>query len=105
MPFGQARPPARLSYSGGAERRSSRDSIRVSEAPDPGSIPVEATTAFPMFFAYVLKSIHHHYSYKGHCKDLQIRLDQHNAGLTFSNKHYRPSRLFILNSLKLKLKP
>jgi putative endonuclease len=43
-----------------------------------------------MFYTYVLKSIHHHYYYKGHCKDLQIRLDQHNAGLTFSNKHYRP---------------
>ena len=29
--------------------RSTMDSIRVSEAPDTGSIPVEATTAFPMF--------------------------------------------------------
>jgi putative endonuclease len=43
-----------------------------------------------MFFAYVLKSIHHDYFYKGHCENLEQRLAQHNAGLTTSIKPYIP---------------
>jgi putative endonuclease len=43
-----------------------------------------------MFFAYVLKSIHHEYFYKGHCKDLTIRIAQHNSGMTESIRPYIP---------------
>ena len=50
------------------------DSIRVSEAPDSGSIPDEATKKLDMFFAYVLKSNEHEYFYKGHCQDLEKRI-------------------------------
>jgi putative endonuclease len=46
-----------------------------------------------MYYAYVLKSIHHNYYYKGHCMDLEKRLSQHNSGMTTSNKPYLP---FIL---------
>ena len=66
------------------------DSIRVSEAPDPGSIPGEATKNISMFFTYVLKSIAHDYFYKGHCKDLTRRLKQHNSGMTKSLRFYIP---------------
>ncbi len=43
-----------------------------------------------MFFAYVLKSIHHNYFYKGHSKDLTARLQQHNSGMTKSIRPYIP---------------
>ncbi|MCX6319744.1 MAG: GIY-YIG nuclease family protein [Bacteroidetes bacterium] len=43
-----------------------------------------------MFFAYVLKSVQHEFYYKGHCQDLEIRLRQHNAGMTQSIRHYIP---------------
>ena len=44
MPFGQARPAEQFLYNARpAERRSDEDSIRASEAPDPGSILGEAT--------------------------------------------------------------
>ena len=85
------------------------DSIRVSEAPDPSSILGEATKSVPcltascrqgfwarlqnflkMYFAYVLKSIEHEYFYKGHCKELENRLVQHNSGMTKSIKPYIP---------------
>jgi len=43
-----------------------------------------------MFYAYVLKSVKHDYFYKGHCQNLQIRLTEHNAGMTSSIKPYIP---------------
>jgi putative endonuclease len=43
-----------------------------------------------VYFAYVLKSKHFDYFYKGHCKDLQKRLDQHNSGMTVSIRPYVP---------------
>ena len=46
-----------------------------------------------MFYAHVLKSIQHAYFYKGHCQDLQKRLQQHNSGLTESIKYYVPFEL------------
>ena len=76
------------------------DSIRVSEAPDTGSIPVEATNIFRMFFAYVLKSIEHEYFYKGHCQDLGKRLQQHNAGMTESIRPYIPFKLIYSESFQ-----
>ncbi len=41
-----------------------------------------------MYFAYVLKSIHHDYYYKGHCEDFEKRLAQHNSGMTDSIRPY-----------------
>ncbi|MBX2907392.1 MAG: GIY-YIG nuclease family protein [Taibaiella sp.] len=46
-----------------------------------------------MYYAYVLKSIEHDYYYKGHCKDLEVRLKQHNSGMTVSIKPYLPFKL------------
>lgn len=43
-----------------------------------------------MYYAYVLKSIEHDYFYKGHCRDLEKRLQEHNAGKTSSIKPYAP---------------
>ena len=43
-----------------------------------------------MYFAYVLKSLSHDYFYKGHCRDLQLRLQQHNSGMTVSLRPYLP---------------
>lgn len=43
-----------------------------------------------MFYAYVLKSKIADYYYKGHCKNLQLRLNQHNNGATQSIKPYLP---------------
>jgi predicted GIY-YIG superfamily endonuclease len=31
-----------------------------------------------MYYAYVLKSVHHNYYYKGHCNNLERRLAEHN---------------------------
>jgi putative endonuclease len=43
-----------------------------------------------MYFTYVIKSIQHDYYYKGHCENLDKRLQEHNLGLTVSIKPYRP---------------
>jgi putative endonuclease len=43
-----------------------------------------------MYFAYVLKSVEHNYFYKGHCQDLEKRLQQHNSGMTQSIRSYIP---------------
>ena len=39
-----------------------------------------------MFYAYVLKSVGNDYYYKGHCQNLEKRLEQHNPGMTESIK-------------------
>ena len=52
-----------------------------------------------MFYAYVLKSISHDFYYKGHCKDLQIRLKQHNSGMTKSIRPYIPFLLVYSEKL------
>jgi putative endonuclease len=41
-----------------------------------------------MFYAYVLKSVHHDYFYKGHCENLEERLKEHNSGMTESIRPY-----------------
>ena len=46
-----------------------------------------------MFFAYVLKSIHCDFYYKGHCENLQQRLAQHNSGMTQSIRPYIPFQI------------
>jgi putative endonuclease len=43
-----------------------------------------------MFYAYVIKSIHTTFLYKGHCENLQERLKQHNAGETQSTRPHVP---------------
>lgn len=43
-----------------------------------------------MYYAYVIKSINAGFYYKGHCEDLQLRLKQHNSGMTESIKSYIP---------------
>ena len=51
-----------------------------------------------MYYAYVLKSLTHDYYYKGHCGDLELRLSQHNSGMTQSIKPYRPFKLVYSES-------
>jgi putative endonuclease len=46
-----------------------------------------------MYYAYVLKSIHQDYYYKGHCHDIGKRLIQHNSGMTESIRPYIPFKL------------
>jgi putative endonuclease len=46
-----------------------------------------------MYFAYILKSIGHEYFYKGHCQDLEKRIQQHNSGMTESIRPYIPFKL------------
>jgi putative endonuclease len=46
-----------------------------------------------MYYAYVIKSEIADYYYKGHCKNLEERLKQHNAGMTQSNKPYLPFKI------------
>ena len=43
-----------------------------------------------MYYVYVLKSKITNFLYKGFCEDLDIRLHQHNTGMTKSNKAYIP---------------
>jgi putative endonuclease len=76
------------------------DSIRVSEAPDTGSIPVEATKNLFMFFAYVIKSINHNFYYKGHCENLEKRLTEHNSGMTKSIRPYIPFQIIYFQEFK-----
>ncbi|MBK5278382.1 MAG: GIY-YIG nuclease family protein [Bacteroidia bacterium] len=46
-----------------------------------------------MFFAYILKSRDYDFLYKGHCEDLNERINQHNSGMTKSIKPYLPFEL------------
>ena len=46
-----------------------------------------------MYYAYVLKSIHYEYFYKGHCENLQKRLEEHNSGMTTSIRPYLPFKI------------
>ena len=46
-----------------------------------------------MFYAYVLKSQIKNYFYKGHCENIEKRLQQHNAGKTKSIRHAIPFKL------------
>jgi putative endonuclease len=46
-----------------------------------------------VFFVYVLKSIDHDFYYKGHCENLEKRLQQHNSGMTVSIRPYIPFKI------------
>jgi putative endonuclease len=53
-----------------------------------------------MFYAYVIKSIHHDFYYKGHCEHPEARLAQHNSGMTASIKPYIPFHLIYKESFE-----
>ena len=53
-----------------------------------------------MFYAYVLKSMAHDYYYKGHCRDLEKRLRQHNSGMTVSIRPYIPFTLIYFEAFE-----
>ena len=46
-----------------------------------------------MFFTYILKSEKTGRLYKGHTKNLELRIEQHNSGKTKSTKHGIPWKL------------
>ena len=43
-----------------------------------------------MYYAYVIKSLTSDYYYKGHCENLDLRIKQHNSGITKSLRSYAP---------------
>jgi putative endonuclease len=43
-----------------------------------------------LYYTYVIKSVAQHYYYKGHCADLQKRINEHNSGKTSSIRKYIP---------------
>ena len=51
-----------------------------------------------MFYAYVLKSLNHDFYYKGHCKDMDMRLKQHNSGMTISINPYTPFKIIYFEA-------
>ena len=55
-----------------------------------------------MFYAYVIKSDTSDYFYKGHCEDLEIRLKQHNSGMTISIKPYLPFKIVYFEEFATK---
>lgn len=56
-----------------------------------------------MFYAYVLKSVIRDYYYKGHCKDLAVRLRQYNSGLTKSLKPYIPYEIVYFETFETEI--
>jgi putative endonuclease len=56
-----------------------------------------------VYFTYVLKSKTHNYFYRGHCKDLQKRLDQHNAGMTVSLRPYLPFEIIYFEQFETEI--
>ena len=54
-----------------------------------------------MFYAYVVKSLRvDSYYYKGHCKDLEERLKQHNSGMTRSIRNYIPFEIIYFEEFE-----
>ena len=53
-----------------------------------------------MFYAYVLKSVNHNYFYKGHCENLELRLNEHNSGKTKSIKAHTPFTLIYFEEFQ-----
>jgi putative endonuclease len=71
------------------------DRISDSDSEDAGSIPAGAT----FFYPYVIKGLNS-YLYKGHCKDLEERLSQHNSGMTKSIRKHIPFELVYFEEFK-----
>ena len=53
-----------------------------------------------MYYAYVIRSLHFDFLYKGHCQDLDARLKQHNYGMTKSIRRYAPFELAYFEPFK-----
>ncbi len=53
-----------------------------------------------MFYAYVLKSVNRDYYYKGHCQDIDVRLTQHNSGMTDSIRPYIPFKIVYFETFE-----
>jgi len=56
-------------------------------------MPGSETSRPIMFYVYALESIENSRLYIGYTNDLRKRLDEHNRGLNFSTKPFRPWRL------------
>lgn len=55
-----------------------------------------------MFYTYVLQSIKDpNYHYKGHCENVDKRLDQHNSGMTKSIKSKTPFKLIYFEGFEV----
>ena len=67
-----------------------------------GSIPAGTTKSPIMYYAYVIKSLIADFYYKGHCQDLEIRIAQHNSGMTVSIRPYLPIQLVYFESFETK---
>ena len=56
-----------------------------------------------MYYAYVIESLADaSYHYKGHCADLEKRLQEHNQGKTTSNKAYAPFKVVYSEAFNLR---
>jgi putative endonuclease len=53
-----------------------------------------------MFFVYVIRSEKDGRFYVGMTENVEVRLIQHNKGMTFSTKGYRPWKLFFFEEYK-----
>ncbi|WP_293010659.1 GIY-YIG nuclease family protein [Mongoliibacter sp.] len=56
-----------------------------------------------IYYAHVLKSKVHNYYYKGHCKDLQKKLIQHNSGMTVSIRPYIPFEIVYFEEFETEI--
>ncbi|WP_026897499.1 GIY-YIG nuclease family protein [Daejeonella oryzae] len=56
-----------------------------------------------MFFTYVAKSLIREFYYKGHCANLELRLQEHNEGKTKSNKCYAPFKIVYFEEFNTRL--
>ena len=52
------------------------------------------------YFVYILKSLKNGYFYKGMTSNLNVRLVQHDKGLTVGNKNLRPFELAFVQVCK-----
>jgi putative endonuclease len=55
-----------------------------------------------MFYAYIIQSEKDQSFYKGHCEDLETRLNQHNSGMTLSIKNKIPFKLIYSESFPIR---
>ena len=56
-----------------------------------------------MFYTYVIKSTIADYYYKGHCENLLVRINQHNAGMTKSIIPYIPFELVYFETFNTRI--
>ncbi len=53
-----------------------------------------------MYYTYILQSKKSGKFYIGSCQNIEVRLDRHNAGATFSTKSGRPWKLVYYESFQ-----